>query len=97
MITDDIPAAPDAGAPAEQIVPTALLALDGAEPAEGDEVEFKVRGIINRNEGGKSFVKITALNDQPLPDAAAPEKPAEPNEDDVRDAAEKADEEAYNT
>jgi len=94
MITDDIPPAPDAGAPSEQIVPTALLAIDGAEPAEGDEVEFKVRGIINRNEGGKSFVKITALNDQELPEAA-PETPAEPTEDDVRDAAETADEEAY--
>jgi hypothetical protein len=94
MITDDIPPAPDAGAPAEQIVPTALLAIDGAEPAEGDEVEFKVRGIINRNEGGKSFVKITALNDQELPEAA-PEMPAELSEDDVRDAAETADEEAY--
>jgi hypothetical protein len=84
MIIDDT--APSS-APQEQAVPTASLAIDGAEPQPGDEVEFTVRGKVTRSEGGKTFLTPTAINGEPLP-----EMPAEMTDESVRDAAEDADE-----
>jgi hypothetical protein len=81
-----------AGGAMEFPLPSALLALDGAEPMEGDEVEFTVKGTVVRSAGGKAFVKPTEVNGQPLP-----EMPAAMTEDSVREAAEDADEEAYTT
>lgn len=68
-------------------VPSALLAVDGTPPGEGDDVEFTVKGTVGKTENGLSYVRPTEVNGQPVPEA----KDAEPDEDDVRNAAEKAD------
>jgi hypothetical protein len=84
MISNE--AAPMPGASHEQAVPAALLAIDGAEPMPGDEVEFTVRGKVTRSEGGKAFIEPTAINGQPLPEMTAMS-----TDESVREAAEDAD------
>lgn len=76
----------------EQCVPTAALAIDGTAPAQGDEVEYTVRGRIARVEGGKSYVTPETINDQPA--AVEEEKsPEDMSDEDMMAAAKKADDE----
>jgi len=85
----DMPPEAAAGGATEFPIPTPMLALEGAEPMEGDEVEFTVKGTVSRSENGKTFVTPTEVNGQPLPTEKAPA--AEPSEDDMRAMAEDAD------
>lgn len=71
-------------------VPAALLAIDGAAPAQGDEVEMTVTGIVEASQGPMLLIRPTKLNGQPLPEM--PAEPARPtSEDDIRAAALAAD------
>lgn len=92
MITPN-PAAASGGASSqmggETCLPGELLAVDGVSPAEGDDVEFSVKGTVTRTEGGNVYVQPTAINGLPIPAGAAPA--AEPSEDDMRSMAEEAD------
>lgn len=73
-------------------VPAALLAIDGAAPAQGDEVEMTVTGIVEASQGPMLLIRPTQLNGQPLPEM--PAEPARPtSEDDIRAAALAADRE----
>lgn len=73
-------------------VPAALLAIDGAAPAQGDEVEMTVTGIVEAVQGPMLLIRPTKLNGQPLPEM--PAEPARPtSEDDIRAAALAADRE----
>ena len=71
-------------------VPAALLAIDGAAPAQGDEVEMTVTGIVEAVQGPMLLIRPTQLNGQPLPELPA-EPPREPGEDEIRAAALAAD------
>lgn len=71
----------------EQCVPAAALAADGTPPAVGDEVEYTIKGKVTRVEGEMAYVDPASCNDQPIA-----QKPAGPDtQDDVMDAAKKAD------
>ena len=73
-------------------VPAAMLAIDGAAPAQGDAVEMTVTGIVEAVQGPMLLIRPTQLNGQPLPEMPAePARP--PSEDDVRAAALAADRE----
>jgi hypothetical protein len=77
----------------EQCVPTAALEVDGTAPAEGDEVEFSVKGKVTRAEGGNTYVNVTAINGQ---DVSKDEPEAQGNDEeggdeDMMNAAKKAD------
>lgn len=68
-------------------VPTSALEIEGTAPADGDEVEFTVKGIAGRSENGCTYVKPTEVNGQPIPDAAG----GEMSDDDMMRQAEAAD------
>lgn len=92
MITNDTP---EAGAEeispkhsSEQCVPLGALSIDGTAPAQGDEVDYTVKGKIARIEGEKAYVTPATINGEPI---AAEESPSEPAEDDAMAAAMKAD------
>lgn len=73
-------------------LPLAALAVEGTSPAEGDEVSFTVRGRLSSVSGESGEIEITSINDEPLPEAAMPEK----SEDEMAlDAARKADGDNY--
>lgn len=73
--------APAGGAGQSVPVPVSALAIDGAEPAPGDEVEFTVSGTVNSVNGSMAIVQPTAINGQPLPAAEA-----EPDEEALRNS-----------
>lgn len=58
------------------MIPAKLLAIDGAEPQDGDDVEFTVRGKF---QGGRVLPEM--VNDQALPAPMAEETPAEEEEE----------------
>ena len=47
-------------------VPLENIKEDNIEPQEGDEVEFNVRGIVEKVEDGKAYVKPEEVNGQPV-------------------------------
>lgn len=47
-------------------VPLENIKEDNIEPQEGDEVEFNVKGIVERVEDGKAYVKPEEVNGQPV-------------------------------
>lgn len=77
-------------------IPASALDVDGAKPAEGDEVEFTVRGTVKKSEDGRLAVSPSAINDQPYSAGdKAPERPEDMSDDDVASAAARADEEEH--
>lgn len=76
-------------------VPTGALEINGTAPAEGDEVEFTVKGRAVRTEGPLTVVEPLEVNGQPLPaaPAAAPKLPGDMSEDEVLAALNGIDEE----
>lgn len=86
---------PDQAAPgaesmpaSEQCVPMAALAIDGAAPAQGDAVQYTVKGKLSRIEGDKAYVTPDTINDQPAAGAKTPETMSD---DDMMDEARRAD------
>jgi len=59
-------------------VPVAALALDGTEPAPGDETEVPASIRVTRVENGKAYFEIATINGEAVTDGEA--KPeAEPD------------------
>ena len=50
----------------EICAPLDAFSVSGTPPAEGDEVEFKVKGKVSRVEGGNAYVTPETVNDQPV-------------------------------
>jgi hypothetical protein len=70
-------------------VPVAALALDGNNPAEGDEVDFKGTGRVVSIDGDTATIELATINDA---DVTEGPEPGEDTEDAaMRDAASKAD------
>ncbi len=65
-------ASPQDDGPEENVLcfPIAALAVAGDDnsttPAEGDEVEFKSKGVVTKVEGDKVYVSVQTANDQPV-------------------------------
>ena len=66
-------------------VPLENIREDNIEPQEGDEVEFNVKGIVERVEDGKAYVKPEEVNGQPVQpgntQSVGPEKQTNDEED----------------
>lgn len=93
MITPETGPAPTASKSSgkEQFVPTAALEIDNVAPAEGDEVEFRVKARVTRVSGDGTYVQPISINDQPIA-APKPEAPAEETSDsDLMAMAKKSD------
>ena len=71
-------------------IPVAALALDGASPAEGDEVDFKGTGRVVSIDGDTATIELSTINDEPVTEGPEPTEDAEDAA--MRDAASKADE-----
>jgi hypothetical protein len=84
--TTEMPAAESAEK--SHCVPAAALAIDGAAPEVGDEVEYTVKGRVARIEGGEAYITPEMVNGQP---AALAEEPAAENPDDMMAMAAQAD------
>ena len=90
MTSPDKPAPGAESMPAnEQCVPLAALASDGAAPAEGDAVQYTVKGKLARIEGDKGYVIPETINDQPA--GAGPKTPEDMSDDDMMAEAKRAD------
>lgn len=72
----------------EQCVPLTALAVDGTNPAEGDEAEVKARVKITRVEGDKAYIQLAEVNGEAVSNNAAP---AGEGDEDMMAIAEKAD------
>jgi hypothetical protein len=48
-------------------VSVTTLELDGVRPKVGDKVDMKVSGTIRKLVDETAFVKVSTVNDQPLP------------------------------
>jgi len=70
-------------------IPADAVAVDGTTPAEGDEVEFTVKGTVKRTKGKNVSVEVTEANGQPLDQGA--EKAEGDSDDDMMDLAADAD------
>lgn len=55
---------------------------DFAEPEPGDTVAVTVEGTVTRAAGGKTYIRVTKANGEPIP-----EEKAEPGLDDLEAAA----------
>lgn len=62
----------------EMCVPSRALAVDGTAPAEGDEVEFTVKGKCRRTEGENTYVEPETINGE---EVGKPEESPEDNSD----------------
>ena len=72
-LTDEAnPDAPMESAEKSHCVPAAALAIDGAAPEVGDEVEYTVKGRVARIEGGETYVMPETINGQPAQTEAEP-------------------------
>jgi len=60
-------------------IPSVALAVDGTEPAEGDEVEFTVKGTVTSSADGRTHVKPSTVNGEPVDQPE--EKPENPDDD----------------
>ena len=70
-------------------VPTAALAIDDAQPQPGDPVDLTASGKLDSIDGEFSVVEIDTLNGAPVP--ADGQAADEPDGDELRGMAEKAD------
>jgi hypothetical protein len=55
-------------------VPLAALSVDGTAPAQGDPVEFSVKGIVVSVDGQIANVQVESINDQPAMSAEADDR-----------------------
>ena len=89
-------AAADAVAKSTEVrVPTSAITIDGNAPADGDDVEFTVRGRAVRGEGPLTVIEPLEINGVPVPAPAAAEAAdadAELTEAEVMAAMQQADE-----
>jgi hypothetical protein len=70
-------------------LPLAALAVGGQQPAKGDTVEAAITGQVVAISGESATVRLTAVNDQPVP--AAPDAAGDLDENQMRLLAARAD------
>lgn len=71
------------------------VAIDGAVPAPGDEIELTVKAKVSRVEGGKVYATPTEANGEPImtPEESGERPGEEPlGEDELREMARQQDE-----
>lgn len=75
----------------ELCIPASSLAIDGADPEEGDAVNFTVDGTVTRVADGNVYIKPDRINDEAVLNTAAPfDEDAQ-----LLDMASEADKETY--
>ena len=83
------------GGAQEICAPLDAFSVNGTPPAEGDEVEFKVKGTVSRVEGGNAYVEPETVNDSPVMNDSGGQGDSEPSEDALRQNAQNQDTQQY--
>lgn len=86
---------PSSDSGTEICAPLDAFSVSGTPPAEGDEVEFKVKGKVSRVDGGNAYVTPETVNDQPvMSDSGAPDE-GNMDENALRQNAQSLDKQQY--
>jgi len=90
---NDSTGAQDAGGGTEICAPLDAFSVSGTPPAEGDEVEFTVKGTVSRVDGGNAYVEPETVNGSPVMSDSGPAGAAdsEPDEASLRQNAQNVD------